>query len=170
MDNARTNEEIVARIEEIKSTDFFGAGTADLIAYLPFMEAKKFLKETVGGDDWKELPRDHASIIAEILAYMPFAWDKANNCRGLSAARSLNHMQAWLWMLGEVKAAEGLDKYTLYGKPQLRAICEHFGWNWQEWDNNNWSNDESRGTPASAHEPLKLEWLVANTGLTKNVG
>ena len=32
---------------------------------------------------------------------MTFAWDKANNERNLSAGRSINHFEVWLWLLGD---------------------------------------------------------------------
>jgi len=41
-------------------------------------------------------------------------------------------MQAWLWMLGEDEASDRLmDDYNDYGRPQLRAICEKYGWLWE---------------------------------------
>lgn len=46
-------------------------------------------------------------------------------------------------MLGEDQAVKKLDSYELYGKPQLRAICEHFGWDWTQWDDGIWRNSES---------------------------
>jgi hypothetical protein len=74
--------------------------------------------------------------------YMSFAWDKANNCRGLSAGRSIDHMKAWLWLLGESEMAAKIAHFSHYGKPQLRAICERFGWDWRAWDDGEWRNNE----------------------------
>lgn len=157
----KTDQEIKARIRELESTDFFGFIRSDLIEYLPFDDAKEYFKEGVTSDQWTPRPRDHASVVAQILDYMPFAWDKANNCRGLSAGRSLNHMQAWLWAAGEDAAAEGIDDYSMYGKPQLRAICEHFGWDWRQWDNDEWTNNEGhRGSPADSILPVELKWAA----------
>lgn len=122
----------------------FRAG--DLINFLPFETAKPFLIDTATADDWKEDDRSTEAVKATILGYMPFAWDKANNNRGLSAARSLHHMEAWLWMAEEDQLRERLfidaEDYTHYGKPHLRAICEHFGWDWKQWDDGRWTNTE----------------------------
>ena len=81
--------------------------------------------------------------------YMDFAWDKANSRRGLSAGRSLSHMSAWLWLMGESTAAdEIMDNHYNYGKPWLRAICEAFGWDWREWDNEATNAEAQRSVPA----------------------
>jgi hypothetical protein len=73
---------------------------------------------------------------------MPFAWEKANDCRGLSANRSIEHMTAWLWMLGDDLADKMDGLYEYYGKPCLRAICEKYGCKWQQWDDGVWRNSE----------------------------
>lgn len=135
----KTYEEIIARINERQSRDIFGFEASDLMGYLPWDRVKQFLKPNAQESDWKPLPRDKDAVTAQILAYMPFAWEKANNCRGLSASRSLSHMAAWLWMI-EVDIP--LENYTHYGKPQLRAICEHFKWDWRQWDDGHWMNSE----------------------------
>ena len=82
--------------------DIFGFIRTDLICTLPYEHAKPFLNEEVNKEEWelKSCPRP-TGVLAEMKKYMNFAWDKANNCRGLSACRSLMHMQAWLWLLGE---------------------------------------------------------------------
>ena len=144
----RTDQEIIERTKEIKSRDWMGTMTGDLVSRLSFDAAKQFLRDDATEADWGDpKPRDHEAIKAEILDYMPFAWDKANNNRGISAGRSLDHMSAWLWLLGRNKAADEVLHYDMYGKPQLRAICEEFGWDWEEWDDGRWTNDEcSDGT------------------------
>jgi len=68
---------------------------------------------------------------------MPFAWEKANGCRGISASRSLRHMVAWLWLDGQDEFLEkwnDLRDYEYYGKPQLIAICELYGIDWKKFD------------------------------------
>ena len=130
------------RIEDIKDKDFFGAEVEDLLSRLSFSAARPFLVDEATEDDWTMYPRDAESIKAEMLDYMPFAWDKANHCRGLSAHRSIDHMAGWLWLLGYDAAVEQISTYDRYGKPQLRAICEEFGWDWRQWDDGRWANDE----------------------------
>ncbi len=161
----RTDAEIIARMEAVKANDFFGTISGDLMEYLGYEAAKPFLKEGVTLEQFTEAglgkPRDRDSIVGQIKQYMGFAWDKANNCRGLSAGRSLNHMQAWLWMLGEDAAADALDHYTLYGKPQLRAICERYGIDWRALDDGHWRNDEDGDGQPAPSDGLVLPFLGA---------
>lgn len=154
----RTDKEIHERIKAVKDRDWMGTIQGDLIACLPFDEAKRYLKDSVTADDWGEaLSRDRESVLARMLDYMEFAWSKANGNRGLSAGRSLDHMQAWLWLLGEDEAAGQLHDYDYYGKPQLRAICEHYGWDWTQWDDGQWTDGEmSDGSSPKA--AARLRW------------
>jgi len=130
----RTDDEIVERIKELEKEDIFGWETCDLLECLPFNVAKQFLKEDAEEDKWPNAPRDRESVLARMLDYMPFAWDKANNCRGISASRSLSHYRAWLWLLGDDLWKSLFDDYRYYGKPQLVQICERFGWDPSQWD------------------------------------
>ncbi len=136
---SRTDDEIVARIaalQPVSAGDVLGIEKADLLCYLPF--------EAV---DWG-LAHDRSpeAVKTQIREYLTFAWDKANHCRGLSAMRSLSHMRAWLWMLGDkifAVFAPHLDDYDCYGKHQLVAISEFVGFNWRAQDNGHWCNEEN---------------------------
>lgn len=89
--NVKTQEEIVKKIKYLKE-DLFGDKRQFLMEYLDFEHAQPWLKPEVTKDQWltpKPLERD--SVLAEMLSYMGFAWNKANNCRGLSAMRSMEH-------------------------------------------------------------------------------
>ena len=145
----RTDSQILKRITELGKSDLFGTQQADLVCRLPFTAVRPMLKENSAQADWKVQPRDDASIKAEMQKYMRFAWDKANNRRGLSAGRSMAHMSTCLWLLGHDEAADAVLTYDMYGKNWLRAICEAFGWDWRQWDDGRWSNDEEHnGAPA----------------------
>lgn len=128
----RTDEEILERIEKIKPRDVFGHEITDLIIRLPFEKAKKFLKEGTKEEDWQCGPRDRDSILKEMKTYMDFAWLKANGERGLSAGRSMNHYNSWIWLacddLGD------MTNYEYYGKDNLVKICNHYGWDSSVWD------------------------------------
>ncbi len=128
----RTVKEIIDRVNEIKNRDFFGFESTDLIICLPFEDAKIFLNDTVKEDEWVIQPRDRDTVLARMLDYMPFAWDKANDCRGLSAGRSMNHFSAWVWLAGDDLG--NLNDYQFYGKDNLVKICEHYGWDSKQWD------------------------------------
>lgn len=155
----RTDQEILERIESVRERDWIGTQTGDLVSRLPFDAAKRFLKEGTTSAEWGEpAPRDPEAVKAEMLSYMPFAWEKANNNRGISASRSLDHMSAWLWLLGHDKAADQILHYDRYGKPWLRAICEAFEWDWRQWDDGRWTTDEmSDGSgPPESVTPIEL--------------
>lgn len=142
----RTQDKIVARIDEIKEWDIFGFQTGDLISFLDYEHAKKYLNEDTGEDEWSEHVTDptEGNIKKTMEDYMEFAWDKANNCRGLSASRSMSHYMAWIWLLGdeEVKYFGNLESYQYYGKDNLVKICERYGWDHTQWDDGIRSNNE----------------------------
>lgn len=130
----RTDEEILERIEEQQKKDAFGFMIPDLISVLPFEKAKPYLKKEATEKDWNPPnPRDRESILETMKDYMPFAWDKANNERGLSAARSLCHFASWIWLIGDEDKFDDLYEYDDYGKPHLRAICEYYDWDHSQW-------------------------------------
>ena len=142
-----TTERIITKINQTRNR-IFGFIASDLIAYLDFKDAQPFLKPDAVEAEWKPESRDPDDIMKAMKGYMEFAWGKANNCRGLSADRSIQHMAAWMFMLGEYGISERLDddprdEYCYYGKPQLRAICQKYGWDWKKWDNGHWTNSES---------------------------
>ena len=128
----RTDQEIIDRINARKEVDFFGFELTDLLIRLPFELAKPFLNPDFKGEDWKVQPRDRDSVLKEMLEYMPFAWDKASNCRGLSASRSMCHYMAWVWLAGDDLG--NLTEYEFYGKDNLVKICQHYGWDSSQWD------------------------------------
>jgi len=134
----RTYEEILKRIKDIEERDFFGFESNDLILRLPYALAKPLLKSDITEAAWEETyhqAKDYDSILNEIKTYMHFAWEKANGCRGLSAARSMSHYNAWVWLAGVPDSKFGdLTDYEFYGKDNLVAICNHFGIDSSQWD------------------------------------
>lgn len=138
----RTQEEIVNRIESRKKNDMFGFEWQEYLSYLDYEHAKPYLKDGLTEQEWQE----HLSTVAHpktvMINYMPFAWEKANSCRGISAWRSLSHYQAWLWLDGDEELWPTLDDYQYYGKPQLVEICEYLGIDSSEWDDDVRVNSE----------------------------
>lgn len=128
----RTDQEILDRIHERKGIDFFGFEFSDLVCRLSFDAAKPLLSNDADPATWEIVPRDRESVLAEMLIYMPFAWDKANGQRGLSAGRSMHHYMAWVWLAGDDLGE--LTDYEFYGKDNLVKICEHYGWDHTQWD------------------------------------
>jgi hypothetical protein len=85
----RTQTKIVEKINEANGMDdFFGAFRGDLVDFLTYEHAKPFLKEGATKKDWKPKKLTEKSIKAAVEDYMPSAWEKAKDMRGLSANRS----------------------------------------------------------------------------------
>lgn len=138
----KTQDEIVARIEARKEQDVCGFETHEYLPYLDYAHAKPYLKDEVVADDWHG-PRDQSKVKDVMKDYMEFAWGKANNCRGISASRSISHYVAWLWLDGQTEMADTLeDDYEFYGKPQLVRVCEYLGVDHKQWDDGIRSNVE----------------------------
>lgn len=136
---ARKPPEIVSRLRS--GRDFFGWANADLLEWLDFDHAKEFLRPEVTAEEWgkRDAPKP---VWNQMVDYMPFAWDKANNCRGLSAGRSMDHYSNWLWLIGEDQLSESLSDYEYYGKDNLVRICEFLGLDPKQWDDGIRSNTE----------------------------
>jgi hypothetical protein len=128
----RTDDEILARIEAVKNEDWLGVKTIDLLVRLPFEKAKPYLKPETTAEKWKVAPRDRESLLAEMLDYMPFAWEKANEERGISASRSMDHYSVWVWLAGDDLG--DLTNYDDYGRYNLRCICKHYRWDASQWE------------------------------------
>lgn len=124
----RTPEEIVARILERTPSDFFGAETSRLVAALPWEQAAPLLsdearrKYETGKETWRA--RTHPA--QAILLYLPFAIGKADDHRGLSANRSIDHMRGLTWLLGLDGEVDWND-YENYGAPILSKIAGLLG-------------------------------------------
>lgn len=136
-------KEILQHIAEVAEDDFFGVIRSNLVNFLSYEDAKEFLKEGVTKKQWTKLQKSLTKevIIKSIEDYMPFAWEKANDCRGLSANRSIDHMRAYLWLLddGNLEKMEEIE-YEHYGKEQLIFICEQYNLDWKQWDNRERTN------------------------------
>lgn len=140
-----TVEQITSRIEACKAYDFFGVETGHLIFALPYEVARPYLKEGAPQEDFKSSVRssEGETPLATMKSYLPFAWVMANDCRGLSANRSIDHMRALLF-LADIAAWESFDKpYQYYGKPQLVFCSEICGFAWRVADDGCWLNNES---------------------------
>lgn len=126
----RTQQEILERVEN--ATDIFGTQKGDLLSYMSFENAKPYLKEDYvrkveAGEEVWEMSTDPKK---EILDYLPFAYEKAEGERGLSAARSMLHFETWIWLDDEDfynEIIDLIDNYTNYGIPALDEISKHYG-------------------------------------------
>ena len=142
----KTQQQILEHIKEIKDEDFFGFEISILIEFLT-AESIETLRGVVVKDDADfsdHVPKspDEETIKSEMRDYMPFAWGKANGFRGISAGRSIQHYQAWLWLLGEYEFSKSLSNYQYYGKDELVEICDYLGLDASKWDDGVRRNSE----------------------------
>jgi len=142
-----TIDAILDRIALRKDKDAFGFEVNEYIGALPFAQAKAFLKPETTEATWgKPDYTSRADVIVKMKDYMPFAWEKANDCRGLSANRSVEHYIAWTWLAGDTALSDTINReymqsYQHYGKEILKRICDHYGWDSKQWDDGHWVND-----------------------------
>ena len=87
---------------------------------MTYETVKPFLNDELTEKDHKV--ETQGSILDNAIDYLDFAYEKANNKRGISAGRSMMHYRAWLWLLGTDDFDEMTDNYTDYGLPQLDMI------------------------------------------------
>lgn len=128
-DTLRTERDIVAVLREPEETFDFRDDT--LLSFLPYAQAKAFLKDTVTEAEWATVAKllTRANVLGVMYDYMDFAWGKARNHRGLSALRSVSHYRWWGWLLGDddmVKLAEADDTGN-YGVKVLQYVCDRYG-------------------------------------------
>jgi hypothetical protein len=145
-----TPEEIVARIELRTPKDMFGFEVNEYLPYLPFEKAKPYLQPEVTKEEWGSTytPPIREALLKVMEGYMGFAWEKANNCRGISANRSIMHYIAWTWLAGDADFSQEVEhqlehNYEYYGKNILVMICQHYGWDPERWDDHRRVNSET---------------------------
>jgi len=127
----RTQSEILARIKERDEGDPFDWEIDEYIVFLDWEHVKDFLIPDAdqGGwnDDFREPTREN--VLEKMREYMPFAVDKAERGRGLSALRSIMHYTAWVWLLEDDDLLEVvMVDYEDYGKGILGQISRRYGW------------------------------------------
>jgi len=154
----KTQAEIVDRLVERRKDDHFGFEWQQYASALDRHHIGPFLHEGVVPDEWKP-GWTAANLFGEMKDYMQFAWDKANNCRGISANRSVMYYVAWLWLNGDDAASAAVQKefdgnYCFYGKPILAAICEFYGWDWKQWDDGKWRTSEDGSAAGPPEQPI----------------
>lgn len=127
----RTQQEIIERAKSVN--DFLGTQISDLVQFLEFENAKEFLNDEYiqkvisGEEEWEVL----TDAKAKILGYLEFAYNKAENQRGISAGRSMLHFKTWIWLDDPDfygKIIDKIDDYTDYGIPALDEISKHYGY------------------------------------------
>lgn len=128
----RSQDEIVARINERKDGDFLGFETSEYINALDYEHAKPFLNDGVTSETWDR--RDGAllsddAVVKEMREYVDFAYEKINGERGISANRTVMHYIAWLWLIGADELLSWVDSeyesnYHGYGRHIVDRIVK----------------------------------------------
>ncbi len=131
-------KEIKNKIETGFEHDVFGFGVDDIIEALPFEAAKDYLHESflnkpTAEGEWEALRlKTDDDIKDKMLDYLSFAWDKADDERGLSADRSVRHFAAWAWLIDDelYNKIEDMyeNDYAPYGKPILTLVGDELGY------------------------------------------
>lgn len=121
----RTVAEIVAKLKIVSKEDMLGWGVPDYVIYLDYEHAKEYLKDDVSKSEWKKKIYSLEEVLKVMREYLPFAYEKANGRRGISANRSMDHFKNWYWLLGEDELSENVwNNYGAYGLPKLKEIDE----------------------------------------------
>lgn len=134
----RTQEEIKQRFLERKDEDFLGFEVDEYLMAMTRENLESLRGNGVSKDvdlsEYEPLWSCDEELVETCRDYMSFAWEKANDCRGISANRSIYHYIAWLWLLGEDEFDDLMNDYEYYGKPQLVRICNYLDLDPKEWD------------------------------------
>lgn len=138
----KTDEEIIERIKFVEPVDWMGVMKIDLIGFLSYEAARAFLNEDITEEQWNA--QRYTDPIKAAREYLPFAWTKANDRRGLSAGRSLDHLSVYLWVAGydSLVASHFFGRWNHYGKLQLVIASALCGFPWREHDDSVWVNSE----------------------------
>lgn len=144
----RSQADILTRLKERQENDMLGFEWTMYIDCLDYKRAKQFLKGSVSKKEWDKVQRTtYAQIREHAIDYLDFAWEKANEYRGLSAQRSIMHYIAWFWLMEEDEASESVEKqfrenYQYYGKDILVWISNHLGVDPSKYDDGVRVNEE----------------------------
>jgi hypothetical protein len=130
-----SQDEIVLRARSRQRFDMFGFEYLEYLDALDYESATEFLTDEARADksvkeDWKPNLTSRESVLERMKDYLPFAFEKARNQRGLSAMRSLKHFTAWTWLAGDRGLSEAIATYPGddYGLAMLGQIATHYGW------------------------------------------
>lgn len=132
----RTQDEIVARYEARKEWDTFGFETNAYLIRMDIDHARPYLVEGADESEWNPdaCLYTRELVLERMSDYMPFAHEKADNERGISAICSIMHYIAWIWLIGDDEflaevEREYDDNYHSYGKPILAMIEKQYDLN-----------------------------------------
>jgi hypothetical protein len=129
MTTTRTQDEILARFHAIADGDFFGFRREVLSDAMTADTLKAAMPGANVVDTWTPDDTEPAA-----RGYLDFAIGKILNHRGISAARSVDKLGEYAWLLGRDDVVSAMDAagYEQYGAPKVKAFAEGMGWEWPD--------------------------------------
>lgn len=130
--SARTQDEILARLNDVADDDFLGFRFEVLVEALDYAHVKPFLQDDATAEDWAK--QQVVNIDETTLGYYTFAVGKIEDHRGLSADRSVTKLREFAWLLGRDDAVEAMDAadHMNYGAPKVKAFAQAMGYAWPD--------------------------------------
>ena len=117
--------------EQYKSNTIDGRDLHRLMQFIPEAELIEFgleiKPEYVGQHSHIEMTRD--AVLDQLKKDVTFGFEKALDCRGLSAGMMFQVVQMWNWVLEEGLENWDSNEYAMYGLPLFKATAVKYGWN-----------------------------------------
>lgn len=130
-----TQEQILAKIKATE--DFLGFEVSEYFRALAketLENNRHLLNKDADLSNYETAFKTVEDVRKTAVNYVEFAWEKANNFRGISANRSIAHYRAWLWLMGEDPDVIMSAEYEHYGKEKLIQVCEFLGVDHTQYD------------------------------------
>jgi len=96
-----------------------------LIAFLPYEDAKEFLKEEVTEDIFKQEEFTEENVLNCLKRDLEFAFEKALDKRGISASLMYEVILGWMKVLEDDLRHHSV--YAHYGLPLYKAVAIKYG-------------------------------------------
>ena len=147
--DCRSVRAIVNRLRHLAETEFgdtYGVRRHKLLRCLAYDHVRPLLAGTstvdMDSQTWQAeryTPCTRSALIAALAHYMKLAWEIANDRRGILADRSLEHVEEWMWLMGDADHAAwqtvaAYIPHRYYGKERLVAVCDRYKIAWTKWD------------------------------------
>jgi hypothetical protein len=121
----RSQAEIRARFDRLRSgeeADVFGFAGEAIVEALERPSVEDLLTDP--NTEWRTVDLDKT-----MRDYLAFSVGKALGHRGISAVRSHEKFQVWLWCLNDQDLTDRFESapYPQYGAPKLHVLVDHFG-------------------------------------------
>jgi hypothetical protein len=125
----RTLPEILRYYHDLESQDTYGFRRGTLLLYLTFDEAKPLLVPNAKPEAWGQHKLTEDQVIWDMRNYLHYAWQKVAQHQHLSCHRSIEKLEAWLWLLGDDMTLQAMKaaQYPQLGAPMLAVICQQYG-------------------------------------------